>query len=293
MSAAMSAGQVRGLELAGITGDLFKGTLDLYGISSGSGAVAYYASGETSKITSLFSEECTTSEFLNMKRVHKIIDAEFIAREIRNGPKHLDHDRLRSFQGNVYAVAQNTKTGINELLDLKTAKPDLVTALEASSAIPPFRSAVEVDGEKYIDGGFEVPPLEEIIKNSGARKVLVLPNTPFDHFGESGYGILGGLVASIANKFGSLGAMKTLEAHFTALERFKEFLDTVESHSGAQIAILWPPDSGLSVVTNKKTDVDSAILRSARETIEKFVGEQPDVSAILPSNASDEKQRMV
>jgi len=274
---AYCAGQIIGLNLAGITPELFKA---VGGSSAGSGPPAYWVAGEEQTLiaASLFENECTSKEFLNPRRVHKMIDTSVPARAMRHGPKALDEAAVRAASPEVFAIARDQRTHKTEYIDLKTVKTDIVTALEASSAISPFREGVEIDGKVLEDGGFNEIDLEEIIKIYKPKKILLFPNVPFDFIDTLKYNkteraLIKG--ASYLSELDSINSIGTLESFLKEKGKLRNLLEKIEQMHGVDIGVMWPPDSGVKTLTTDRDIITSAVIESARDVIDRFGGKQP------------------
>jgi len=281
MLASAAAAQFLGMKHLGIGAEKFKAII---GVSGGFGPAAFEVAGEPEKAVSLFTHECATPEFLNLKRLHKVIDTEVIAREMDEGPKVLDTEAIKKSETGLYAIVRNVDTGEAEIVNAKTATPDIVTVARATSAVPPFRDFAEVNGKKYNDGGFVPVPLKEIIEMFEPERIFVLPNVPFDYkdslqYNKTERALVWG--AARMNEMGSANSLVTLEAQFTTKGRFLEFIEDIEQTYGVDIAFLYPPRSRSGMLENDQTIVTEASLEAVRDTIHAFGGEQPHQIALF------------
>ncbi len=274
---AYCAGQAVGLYEVGITPRLFKGIL---GMSAGSGPAALYAAGrdQASLAGGYFVDDCTSKEFLNPARPLKIIDTSVIARALRSGPKALNEGLVRACPADVIVMARNQQTRETEYIDLKTVTPDMVTGLEASSAISPFRKGVNVDGKILEDGGFNVVDLKTIISKFKPKNILFLPNVPFNfkdtlRYNDRERRFIRGI--SYLSDKQSINSIGTLEAFLTEKGRMRELVEQAEEEYGVTIGFAYPPDSGVETLTRDRKVVKTAVIESARDIIGRFGGKQP------------------
>lgn len=204
------AGQVAGLHDVGM-GDVFK---NVVGFSAGSGPAAYFVAGadQVRKATALFREDCTSEEFLSLKRL-KIIDTGVIASNMRSGEKALDQEVIRESPTGLYAGVTNAETGEVEFVDLKTAtrdsELDMVAVCEASSAIPLFEDPFEVNGNMYLDGSLGELPFNNLIKQFRPTSILVLPNMPFSEIDTLEQASVESIALWAAKLLGSEGSLGT------------------------------------------------------------------------------------
>ena len=279
LGSASCTGQNMALEDMGIL-KLFK---VLIGSSGASGPAAFAAIGESRTAASLYMKECTSAAFLNKKGIPKL-DTGVIAREMRSGKKILDTNAVRSSSKEIYAIASDEKTHKAKLLDLKTATPDPVSALEASSAIPFFRGPVEVDGEHYYDGAFSQLPLEEIIEKFKPTHLLIQPNVAFNYLTSYNYTGPEQAVLWATKNMASVSSMGTVEEFFRMKENVRGVLEKLGKIHNVKIAVMWPPEEGLNALNNNPDSIRRAILESYRKAISDFGEKQPKTIRLYPGD---------
>jgi len=90
---------------------------------------------------------------------------------------HVDIDAIRSKAAPaLYVTLTNVKTGLPRVISNHEMTVD---ALLASACLPQMFQAVEVDGERYWDGGYSGnPTLWPLIQGGGSRDLIVVQLTP-------------------------------------------------------------------------------------------------------------------
>ncbi|MBI2984232.1 MAG: patatin-like phospholipase family protein [Candidatus Kerfeldbacteria bacterium] len=241
------------------------------GISTGAAIGAYFLAGSEEQIrlgSSLYFEECTTSLFFNPWRWRKKVDIDWLIEGIKHGPKRLD---VAAIQKNPtqFFVAAITRRGRQELIDAKTASPDILTAIRASMAVPGFYGQwVTVNGQQYCDGGFNDPfPLGNVIDRFHPTDILIIPNQSYD----VAVGYRPSLSDAIAALMAlpQLGALKAGEI-FRRKMKFRKVMESLPSIKSARISVLWPPALGLHEASRNSTMLRSAYKQS-RMTASKFL----------------------
>ena len=169
------------LEAAALT----EGFAGCAGVSTGAATCAYFLSKQGALGTTFYYEECVGKNFFTPWRVlvgASGIDVAFLARAMRGavGLKKLNADRVLASKAEFFVAVTDAQTGIGELLDAKAVKPDIVTAIEASIAIPDvYRKSVTIGANRYVDGGVGMPfPAREVIQRFKPTHILVLANRP-------------------------------------------------------------------------------------------------------------------
>lgn len=248
------------------------------GISAGAATAAYFVGGgeQAPKGASIFYEECTAGEFIKPERVRQIMNIDVVTDAMSLGEKAVDQKAVLDSKTEFYVGVTRKEDWQSELINAKTAKPGMITAVGASMAVPLlYRKAIEVNGEKYVDGAFDPMPIEKIIKQFNPTDILVLPNTPFDRM--DAFELTPGeyLIAEFAHRTGSLGSLGTTEKFLRVKEEIRKSLEYIQHQSKVNIGILWPPDSNLSNLTTDPDKVEAAVIESARGVIKEFGAEQP------------------
>ena len=290
MLGAIGAAQAELLHQAGL-GDSFT---TIIGNSAGSGTAAYFAAGgEHTKIAaSLFANECTTKEFLGWKNNEpfKFLDATVIAKSMRQGPKALNENAVRESKANVYVLATNRETGGSDFLDMKQTEPDgsdMVTKLEASSAITIFRDPVVINGTPYSDGAYAHTSIEEMIKKFNPTSILIIPNESFrpraDIVNEGLPSMVGGLLQSVGatirqKVFGSSAFTSEVERYLQMHERGREFIEELYQSTGVKLGVMWAPTTTLGALSNNQTDVRVAIADAFADAAKQLGVDAPSLS---------------
>lgn len=176
---AYGGGQVTALHEAGLR----NGFSVIVGASTGAPIGAYLASGQPRMGTTIFSEECTTADFIRLKRLPDghAEDAQFLADVFRGlTDKALDIEAIRKGRPDLIITATDQDTGETKLFDAKKEGRDIVELIRASITMPVLcREPVLIDGRLYVDGGIYGPmPIREIVEAYDPTHILVLANSP-------------------------------------------------------------------------------------------------------------------
>jgi predicted patatin/cPLA2 family phospholipase len=271
MKVARSVGQSLALHELGLQ-DAFDTVI---GVSAGAGPAVGFVEGREGleKVASMYTEECGTKEFLDYKRVHKIIDPTVIANTMRTGSKALDEEKIKKSETQLYVLATDIQTDAVEFIDVKTASPDITAACEASAAIPLFQKPVNVNGKLYIDGAFSPFPLEEVIAQFSPTDILVLPSTSFDYENNLDYGVAQKAALWTLAQAGALGSIEKLHSAKKLIEtrvRLRKFFEQVSASTHVNIGVLWPPEVGVSNATVNADTLKAAMLDCAQATMKEF-----------------------
>lgn len=172
MRAAFSAGALRGFEKSGMA-DIFD---IVVGVSAGAPICAYFLSGQTTLGTSIYLKELAENKFINLTRISKIMDIDYLDFVFRN-IKPLDQEYIRSSRSKFYVTVTDAKTGKGELLDMKDQKIDIVSAICASSALPIiYNKTIVIKGRHYCDGAIGNGIPIDFLLQKGCTDILIILN---------------------------------------------------------------------------------------------------------------------
>ncbi len=113
----------------------------------------------------------------NYRKERSLFGLNFIYNEIPNKLVPFDKETFFSYKGKCLVGVTNAATGEPEYRDAMEMD-DKFTMLRATCALPMFFPAIEMDGEKYYDGGISDPiPVRKALED-GCDKLLVILTQP-------------------------------------------------------------------------------------------------------------------
>lgn len=239
------SGGMRGVAGAGVAvalSDLGLGqTADVViGASAGTANAAYFlAGGSNVRLgTSIYYEECVNGRFIDLRR-RPAVDIDYLVSVFADGPKALDQDSLRQAEPNFYVGVTRKSDGDFVLIDAKAAKPDLLTAMKASMALPGlYDRTVMVNGVEYLDGWIELLPIDQIVRQFQPTDILVVanqlpPQSILDRVLPTDL-----LFATLA---AGQGQLKYAARSYGRQGRYLQTLRQIERSTEVNIGILWSP----------------------------------------------------
>ena len=178
MRAAATAGGALALAHLGLT-EVFD---EVYATSAGAINASYLLSGQGDLGITIYFEDLTTGRFINRLRFWKMVDVDYVFREIISLKKPLDVRRVLDSRTQFYATVLDKETGQASLIDTKSTKTPLLNVLKASLAMPVlYNRTVEVEGKRCMDGGLQIPfPLQQAIDN-GCTDIFLLLSRPKEY----------------------------------------------------------------------------------------------------------------
>lgn len=261
------AGATMALHLLGLA-DIFDVVV---GVSTGAGIGGYYLAGEKQMFlgASIYYTEFSGTRFINYCRPRKIIDVGLISEVMRRGRTKMDMEAIMQHRSKFFVGVTHAETGNGEWIDAKSATPDVVSAIEASSAMPlGYNLPVSVNQRFYYDGGLSLPcPIREVCEKFQPTDVLVLPNRPLRFGLQLSRELTDRVFAAIAlRNLPSFLQMAVVSRH----KRFHEGMDYAQYCSRTNIGVLWSPDMGIHQLTRSSSKLHAAVQASVKQTLAIF-----------------------
>lgn len=113
----------------------------------------------------------------NFKTEKSLFGLDFVYNQLPNKLVPFDWDTFFSYEGTCLVGVTNAKTGKSEYKNAMEMDREC-TMLRATCALPMFFPAIDLDGEKYYDGGLSDPiPVKKALED-GCDKVLLVLTQP-------------------------------------------------------------------------------------------------------------------
>lgn len=247
------------------------------GASAGTANAAYFLAGlQNVRLgASIYYEECVNGRFINFHR-RPVVDIDYLVSVFASGPKALDCEAIRQSRSEFFVGVTRYRDGAFHLIDAKTARPDMLTAIRASMAMPGlYDRTVTVNGTDYLDGWIELLPIDQIMRQFQPTDLLVVANQ------RPPQGLLGKILPADL----LFAAMAVGRGHFEYAARsygrqgrYLESLQAIEQSPVANIGILWAP-SGLNLLSTKPDKLLAVAETSYRNTMSLFG--QPNIAPNL------------
>lgn len=154
----------------------------IFGVSAGAAFGVSYASRQIGRNYRLAVEFMNKPEYMGAKHLinpnnRSYYNLDYAYDEIPNKHLPFDYEAFKAYEGEFYSVVTNVRTGQAEYLP---ADRDDRTwqQLRASCAMPLLFPEIELNGEKYLDGGVadSIPYLKAL--EMGCDKVIVVLTRP-------------------------------------------------------------------------------------------------------------------
>ncbi len=183
-------GGLRGVYTAGIYDYLIDNGIEIeycMGVSSGSGNLINYVSGQRGRAKRFYTEHSFDKNYLGAGSYIKkgmLINLDYIYSTLINsdGKDPLDFDAVKNSSKSFNCVATVAKTGKPCYFTKDDMKQDDYTLLKACCALPvACRKPISFKGEKFFDGGASDPMPYEKAFADGCEKLIICITLPIDH----------------------------------------------------------------------------------------------------------------
>lgn len=156
------------------------------GVSAGSANIASYLAEQRGRNRRFYTEHIKEPDYFGIRSFLKTGDLfglKYIYGTLTNsdGADFLDYEKLMANPAEYVIVATNAKTGKPEYFTKDTMIKDDYRTVMASSALPSVCRPVEINGNKYYDGGVsDAIPARKALKD-GCRKLVMVLSKPRDY----------------------------------------------------------------------------------------------------------------
>ena len=176
------------LEGGGMRGIFTAGVLDLFlennvivdncvAVSAGACLGASYMSKQYKRGFNAIADHINKKEyasFYNLITTGDFFDVDYSYRRVVEEFNPFDNEEYIKNPTIVQTVITNVKTGKAEYPHIRDAVKELIY-IRASASLPFLSRMVEINGEKYLDGGVSDPiPLKKAIENGNKKIILIL-----------------------------------------------------------------------------------------------------------------------
>lgn len=277
MRGVFSAGSLLALEKMGFT----QGFDAVYGSSGGAINASYFLANQGPFGASIYYEDINNSKFINILRVNKIVDIDYLFDEVVTRIKPLYVNQVTNAKTPLYFFVTDIEEGTAKRFNAKSCG-NFLKSLKASCALPVYyNKPVFVDAKGYLDGGIcKAIPIQDAI-NDGCTDILVLLTQPTkdstNFFGDF-------LVKKFLSKFGS----KLVNAFFTCLNEYSYAFDVslgnVKIKKKVNIATIVPDSNfNLNRLTKSEKLLKEVAIDGAKKVFDLFE-QKFDMSDILRYN---------
>lgn len=176
----LEGGGMRGVYTAGVLDYFMDEGIWLahcYGVSAGAVNATNYLSrqrGRTYRVTADYINDKRYCSVRNLITTGDLFGADFLYHQLPEKLDLFDYETFRTSQSNMFAVVSNVETGQSEYKELKDLKQD-IQWLRASCSLPLISRFVNLDGNKYLDGGLsDSIPLEKSMNDGNMKNIVIL-----------------------------------------------------------------------------------------------------------------------
>lgn len=182
----LEGGGLRGIYTAGVLDEMFKDKIKIdaiIGVSMGALIGINYKSKQPERAVRYNLRYCNDRRYMGFRSFLKtgnIANKEFAYYKIPNELDKFDYDTYKKSKMKMYVTVTNLETGEAEYIEIKDAK-DNIEYFRATSSMPGVSKIVEIDGNKYLDGGVvDSIPVKKAL-DLGYDRVIVVLTRPIEY----------------------------------------------------------------------------------------------------------------
>ncbi|MBE6515197.1 MAG: patatin family protein [Methanocorpusculum parvum] len=173
-------GGMRGAYTAGIIDALLEHDMNFeycYGISSGATHATTYLSrqrGRAIQIVTDYIKDKRYFSIMNLIKTGNLFNVDFIYDTIPHELNPYDYETAKNNPAKFFVGVINMETSKGEFLRVKDIEEEYMKVC-ASMSLPLIANMVEIDGQRYLDGGIsDSLPIQRSINDGNKKSVLVL-----------------------------------------------------------------------------------------------------------------------
>ena len=182
----LEGGSMRGMFTAGVLDTFLDESIKIdgmIGVSAGALFGPNYFSGQKGRVIRYNKRFCKNRRYMSVWSfllTGNIINRKFAFYDVTNKLDAFDNETFMKNCTGYHVTVTNVETGEPEYLEVKDIVKEL-EKLRATSALPFVSKIVEVDGNKYLDGGVSdsIPVLKA--KEMGFDKLIVVLTRPIEY----------------------------------------------------------------------------------------------------------------
>ncbi len=173
-------GGMRGAYTAGIIDALLENDINFeycYGVSSGATHATTYLSKQHGRAIRIITDYVKDKRYFSVRNLLKTgnaFDVDFLFHTIPKELDPYDYETAKKNPAKFYVGVINVETSEGEYLHVKDIEKDYMMVC-ASMSLPLIAKKVEINGQKYLDGGIsDSLPIQRSIDDGNKKTVLVL-----------------------------------------------------------------------------------------------------------------------
>ena len=182
----LEGGALRGIYTAGVLDELIKDNIKIdaiIGVSMGSLIGINYLSNQPNRALRYNLKYCKDKNYISILSLLKtgdIVNKQLAYYDIPNRLDPFDYQTFNKSKIKFYCTVTNVDTGKAEYIEIKDAKKS-VEYLRAGGSMPGVSNIVEINNNKYLDGGIaDSIPLRKAI-SLGYDKIILVLTRPIEY----------------------------------------------------------------------------------------------------------------
>lgn len=182
----LEGGALRGIYTMGVLDTFLEENIEVdcvIGVSAGTLFGINYVSKQPKRVLNYNLEYAGNKDYMSLRSFIKtgnIINEKFCFHDLPDKLYPFDYDTFDKSKTKFYSVVTNVLTGLPEYIEIRNSRKQ-INVMRASGAMPIISEIVEINGNKYLDGGIgDSIPVQKAI-DMGYDKIILIPTRPIDY----------------------------------------------------------------------------------------------------------------
>jgi predicted patatin/cPLA2 family phospholipase len=243
--------------LAALDGAGLRNAFDLIvGSSAGAINAAYFLAGQANDAVNLYVDHLSNRNFVNMRRIGRIVDIDYLVDVALKRHLPLDIDVIRNSSTLLEIILTDAETAEPRVVTNRDGEFDFYEVIRATAALPVlYNKKVAVGSRSYVDGGVsDTLPLGRALNFDPEVVLAVVTRRP--DYRRTGHGSFYKAIGRAMARGQSDAIKKLIGEHDPAFNSAMEALEHQQA-DGAQIYGVFPSDTSRLV---SRTTFDRSML---------------------------------
>lgn len=235
----------------------------IYGSSAGALNGAYFLASQAGDGVGIYVDYLSGKQFINPARISPIIDIDYLVDDVLQQKVPLNQAAVVTSPTDLIIFLTNALTGEGERFHARDAGVPLMELFRATAALPiVFGREIEVNGQKYSDGGlFDQVPLQEAM-DDGWQNILVILTRPISHEVKPATPLKRWFAKALARIAGhSPGVVRLLGSNRERMKRVMAIVSGQYTDVPSNVWVIAPSDA--AVLASRLTNSKEILLKTA------------------------------
>ena len=154
---------------------------NIWATSAGAMNAAYFLAGQAGRGIDVYTHKLSTKKFINLRRLRKIIDIDYLVDDIMLGGKTLDQGLFKKTKTHLHVGVTSARSGQLEWGGNRRESWSFMETLRATAALPiVYGTEVILGNDSFVDGGLVQSLPVPYAVSQKPKNLLVVMTKPLD-----------------------------------------------------------------------------------------------------------------